>query len=334
MSEGPPRPRIVALGTVSLDTIERGGERGAEGGVERSGERNAESGGEIARDVLGGSAPYFGAAARHSSDVALLGVVGDDFPDELLNPLRELGVDVSGIERRPGETFRWHARYHPDGSRETLGTNRDRALRAVPSVPESLRHPRALFLGSTDPRTQAAVLMALGTPELIVLDTMIHWVRQYRDEFLEVARRAHLVLMAEDEAIELGHGDVEAAVSQLLHGGCSWVVVKRGAAGSTAFGNECTLTVTSPRPSAAVDPTGAGDAFAGGLVDALFAHGSVAPSADAMESALRRASVLGSLAVEDFSLSCLLRVARAEVEARSRAVQVEVRGIDSHRQVK
>ena len=107
------------------------------------------------------------------TDFAKLGVVGDDFPQEHLDRLRAAGVGVGGITRRPGETFRWHVRYERDGSRETLGTNRERALRGRPDVPEELRDPRALFLGSTDPSIQAAVLAAAGTPDFVVLDTRI-----------------------------------------------------------------------------------------------------------------------------------------------------------------
>ena len=282
------RPRVAALGTVSLDTIE--------------------SRGAVAREILGGSAPYFGAAARFSCDVALVGVVGDDFPAELLRPLEAHGVDVSAIERKPGETFRWHARYQADGSRETLGTNRERALRAEPTVPDALRDPDVLFLGSTNPHTQASVLAACGTPKLVVLDTMAHWVRDYRAAFLTVAHQADVVLMAYDEAAELGRGDAQRGAQALLEAGCAWVVVKQGARGATAFALDRAISVTSPRPASVVDPTGAGDAFAGGLVEAL------AQKLD-MEQALSRAATLGSLAVESFSLDRLLTLTPEQVEA-------------------
>lgn len=292
------RPRVLALGTVSLDTVE--------------------SRGAVAHEVLGGSAPYFGAAARHSCDVALVGVVGDDFPEHLLGPLRASGIDVSGIEHRPGETFRWHARYNPDGSRETLGTNRERALRGVPPVAASARDPHALFLGSTHPATQAAVLDRAGTPGIVVLDTMIHWVRGHRDDFMAVAHRADVVLMAHDEAAELGRGDPQAGVRALLDGGCEWVVVKRGARGATAFARDRMIFVSAAHPADIADPTGAGDAFAGGLV------GGLASAPLDMEGALRQAAALGSLAVETFSVDRLLAVTAEGVEARGREVQIRV----------
>lgn len=295
----PGRPRVVVLGTISLDTIE--------------------SRGRVAREVLGGSAPYFAAAARLSCDVALVGVIGDDFPAELLRPLEALGVDVSAIERKPGETFRWHARYRADGSRETLGTNRERALRDEPSVPLRLRDPDVLFLGSTNPHTQARVLAACAAPGLVVLDTMAHWVRDFREAFLAVASQANVVLLAHDEALELGRGDAHTGVQTLLEAGCTWVVVKRGEQGATAFSHARSISAPSPPPSDVVDPTGAGDAFAGGLVGALARqmHDPVfrAPSVGLdMEQALSRATALGSLAVESFSLERLMALTLEQSE--------------------
>ena len=108
------RPSVLGVGTVSLDTVE--------------------SGGEVVRDVLGGSVPYFAAAARVSADVAILGVVGEDFPEAFVTRLSEAGIDVSGLSRHTGETFRWHVRYARDGTRETLSTNRETALAEPPEV--------------------------------------------------------------------------------------------------------------------------------------------------------------------------------------------------------
>ena len=121
-------PAVLAVGTVSLDTIE--------------------SGAKSAKDVLGGSAPYFGAAARVSCAVELLGVVGEDFPQGHLDRLRDAGIGTDGIERHPGETFKWQVRYARDGSRETLGTNRETALRAAPGLDTG---PEGAFFGQHRP---------------------------------------------------------------------------------------------------------------------------------------------------------------------------------------
>jgi len=297
-----PRSRILAVGTVSLDTIE--------------------SGGRIARDVLGGSAPYFGAAARLFGDVDLLGVVGDDFPTSEVARLERAGVGVRGIQRRPGRTFRWHVRYGADGSRETLATNREHALRGTPEVPEGWAGPRALFLGSTDPAIQASVLAAAGPADVVVLDTMTHWVRDRRAEFELVARSADVVLLNQEEALVFGEGDESDGVRRLLEAGCSWVVLKRGEDGANAFGSDRAIAVSVARPRAVLDPTGAGDAFAAGLVTSLAESW---PDRLGMEEALVRAGALASLVIESFSIDRLLEVTPEGVGARGREIRVRVR---------
>jgi sugar/nucleoside kinase (ribokinase family) len=296
------RHSVLAVGTVSLDTVE--------------------SGAQSAKDVLGGSAPYFAAAARLSCDVELVGVVGDDFPQEHLDKLGDAGVGVCGIERHPGETFRWHVRYERVGSRETLSTNRDGALLAAPKVSDELRDPKALFLGSTDPAIQAAVLAGAGAPGFVVLDTMSHWIRDRRDEFDIVSRSADVVLLNDEEAKLLGGGKIDPGIRTLLNAGCSWVVVKRGEDGAVAYGHDRAVAVSPARPRAVIDPTGAGDAFAGGLVGALARSW---PDRLGMEEAMGRAAALGSLAVESFSVDRLLAATSEGAASRAREVRVRVR---------
>ena len=294
------RPKVVGLGTVSLDTIEIGG--------------------HTEKDVLGGSALYFGAAARPFSNVTLLGVVGTDFPNSELDRLDEINIDTSGISTRPGETFRWHVRYESNGERNTLSTNRPSAL-IQPSIPELKHRPDALFLGSTDPSIQASVLSEIGQPSLVVLDTMSHWIRDRREDFNTVVRCADVVLLNSKEASLLGDGDHRSAVNQILEGGCTWVVIKRGDQGAVAFSQEKSVSVSSILPRYVTDPTGAGDAFAGGLVSALA--GGSAHLVD-MQIAMRRAAVMGSLAVESFSIKSLLEMTIDEADSRASAVTVHV----------
>ncbi|MGY8797601.1 MAG: PfkB family carbohydrate kinase [Longimicrobiales bacterium] len=295
-------PAVLAVGTVSLDTIE--------------------SGAKSAKDVLGGSAPYFGAAARVSCAVELLGVVGEDFPQGHLDRLRDAGIGTDGIERHPGETFKWQVRYARDGSRETLGTNRETALRAAPGLDTGQKDPRALFLGSTDPSIQAAVLASAGTPDFVVLDTMSHWIRDRRSDFELVARSADVVLLNEEEAVLLGKGKSERGVRTLLEAGCSWVVVKRGKEGAIAFGHDRAVLASGARPSQVIDPTGAGDAFAGGLVEALARSW---PDRLGMEEAMASGAAFGALAVEGFSVDRLLDATSEGVASRAREVRVSVR---------
>ena len=293
---------VLSVGTVSLDTVE--------------------SGGEVTRDVLGGSAPYFAAAARVSADVAIVGAVGDDFPEQFVTRMSEAGIDVGGLSRHVGETFRWHVRYGRDGARETLHTNRLTALAEIPEVPGDRTSPAALFLGSTDPSIQASVLANAGTPSLVVLDTMTHWIRDRRADFRMLARSADVLLLNEEEASLVSDGDQAAGIQSILEDGCSWVVVKRGDQGAIAFGHDRAITVSAPRPRVVKDPTGAGDAFAGGLV-ALLARDW--PSPKSMDEALRQAVAMGSFAVESFSIDRLLEVTPGEVASRAREARIKMR---------
>jgi sugar/nucleoside kinase (ribokinase family) len=296
------RPSVLGVGTVSLDTVE--------------------SRGEVARDVLGGSAAYFAAAARVAADVAIVGVVGQDFPERFVTRMSEAGIDVSGLSRHPGETFRWHVRYARDGNRETVSTNRETALTEIPQVPDDRKGPAALFLGSTDPSIQASVLAQAGAPELVVLDTMTHWIRERGDDLRLLMRSADVVLLNEEEALLLGEGDQAGGVRPILEQGCSWVVVKRGDQGAIAFGHDRAIAVSAPRPREVKDPTGAGDAFGGGLVATLARDW---PSPTAMDEALKQAAAMGSLAVESFSVDRLLAATQGGVDSRAREARLKMR---------
>ena len=296
------RPSVLGVGTVSLDTVE--------------------SGGQVASDVLGESAPYFAAAARVSADVSIVGVVGEDFPEPFITRLNEAGIDVRGLSRQKGETFRWHVRYGRDGTRETLSTNRDTALAGTPEIPGDRKGAAALFLGSTDPSIQASVLADAGAPALVVLDTMTHWIRDRGDDLRLLMRSADVLLLNEEEALLLGDGNQAAGIRPILEEGCSWVVVKRGDRGAIAYGHDRAIAVSAPRPREVKDPTGAGDAFGGGLVATLARDW---PSPTAMDEALRQAVSMGSLAVESFSVDRLLAATAEGVASRAREARIKMR---------
>jgi sugar/nucleoside kinase (ribokinase family) len=189
------RPAVLGVGTVSLDTVE--------------------SDGEVAHDVLGGSAPYFAVAARVSADVAIVGIVGDDFPEPFLSRMNEAGIDIGGLKRHAGETFRWHVRYGRDGNRETLATNREAALAEISEVLQDRKGPAAL-LGSTNPSAQPSVLANAGKPALVVLDSMTHWIRDQGDDVRLLMRSADVLLLNEEEALLLGDGDQAAGIRPVL----------------------------------------------------------------------------------------------------------------------
>ncbi len=161
-----------------------------------------------------------------------------------------------------------------------------------------------------------------GAPELVVLDTMTHWIQDRADDLRLLMRSADVVLLNEDEALVLGEGDQAAGIRPILEDGCSWVVVKRGDQGAIAFGHDRAIAVSAPRPREVKDPTGAGDAFAGGLVARLARDW---PSPLAMDEALRQAVAMGSLAVESFSVDRLLSATVGGVASRAREAGLKMR---------
>lgn len=276
---------IVGVGTVALDTVET-----PAGSV---------------RDAPGGSVLYFGAAASTRVPVAVVGVTGEDFPDEPLARLAARGVDTSGIVRFPLPTFRWHARYDASGEREIHSVHRGGIVREVPTLPPSLRDPDILFLGSTAPAVQARILEEAGSVGTVLLDTMSHWIRESRPILEAILPRVDVLLLNEDEVHALGgESSEEATAAEVLRlFGPKWIVVKRGARGASAYG-ERRLTVEAVPVAGVVDPTGAGDAFAGGLAAVLSERGGI--SVAAMEEGLRYGAAMGARAVSAFSFEGLL----------------------------
>lgn len=306
-ASGSAAPHVVGVGTVALDTVE------------------APSGGVV--DEPGGSALYFAAAARHYAPVSVVGVTGRDYPEQPLARLAELGVDVSAIVRTAPESLRWRVRYDRHGRRETLAANRDRALLPPPPLSPGHRNARALFLGSTDPRIQRRVLDEAGEPGLVVVDTMAHWVRDAAADLNGVLASTDVLLVNEEELGLLAGGEQGAAAAAAVRErGPSWIVMKHGALGAVAYGAAIRLRVPAAGVEV-VDPTGAGDAFAGGLVGSLAQGWPSGPAGrEALARALRRAVVLGGGAVSSFGLEALLSSSRSEVDEKASTVKVTVEG--------
>jgi sugar/nucleoside kinase (ribokinase family) len=294
------RTVILGVGTVALDTVET-----PAGSV---------------RDVPGGSALYFAAAASHLGPVAVAGVTGEDFPVGPLAALVARGVDVSGIARVPDPTFRWHARYDGSGRREILSAHRGGIERRGPTIPPSLEGPDVLFLGSMDPVMQHRCLDQARAAGIVVLDTMSHWIRDRREELDALLARVDVLLVNETEARTLGgRREEEAAAEALRSLGPRWVVVKRGARGACAYRANGRVEVGAAPVEAVVDPTGAGDAFAGGLVMSLARGGGL--SAEDMRDALGTGASMGALAVRAFSIEGLMEGGEGRTsDARSSAL--------------
>jgi len=307
-AHAPGQRTILAVGTLALDTVETPAGR--------------------VRDALGGSATYFSAAASMLAPVRVVGVVGEDYPVERLAFLERRGVDLAGVTRSHGASFRWSVRYGPDlAHRETLSANRGVTLGTPPRVPAGWRRAWAVFLGSTDPSVQAAVLGGVSAVDLVALDTMRHWIADRRRDVEALLPATRLFLANEEEVMLLGGGGGGASFPAGLGGasaairarGPEWVVVKRGAAGATAFGPGVQIDVPAAVVGGVVDPTGAGDAFAGGLLGHLAREGT--QGAEAMERALRYGAVAGAMAVASFLVDRLRDADAGELARYAEALE-------------
>jgi sugar/nucleoside kinase (ribokinase family) len=268
-------------------------------------------------DALGGSAFYFSAAASHFAPVALVGVVGGDFQMDRLDPLRDRQVDLSGLEQVPdGKTFRWGGRYHENMmSRDTLFTELGVFETFAPQIPASRLASPILFLANIQPELQLQVLDQLNGPELVVTDTMNLWIDIAREALEKVIARTDIFILNDEEAAMItGERNPLKAARILLKRGPGVVIVKKGEHGALMVSEQGLFSAPALPLEKVVDPTGAGDTFAGGFV------GSLAREEKIDDAALRRAvicgSALASFCVQDFSLNRLFTVSADDLEKR------------------
>jgi sugar/nucleoside kinase (ribokinase family) len=287
---------LLVVGSVALDTIETPF--------------------GIAADTLGGSATFFSAAASLFGRVQLVGVVGSDFPVADLQFLTERGVDLSGLEQVPGESFRWSGVYSYDlNSRETRETRLGVFADFVPKIPAAFRSSEWVFLGNIDPVLQLDVLEQVDAPRLVACDTMNYWINGKRNELLTLLKRVDLLLVNDTEARELtGDHNLLRAARWIQTQGPRLVVIKKGEHGAILFADELIFFAPGYPLEDVYDPTGAGDAFAGGFMGCLARAGSTEP--DTLRRAMVYGSALGSFAVERFGLERLIELRPEEVHDR------------------
>ncbi|MBK6846562.1 MAG: sugar kinase [Proteobacteria bacterium] len=268
-------------------------------------------------EVLGGSASFFRWWPSLITPVRLVAVVGEDFPAEHIELLRSRGVDLEGLQQAPGRTFRWRGRYLPNFvDRETLDTQLNVFEHFHPRLPARWRDSRYVFLGNIDPQLQLDVLQQVQRPALVGCDTMNFWLREPCLAALKQVLRHTGVLFLNDEEARLlsgQHSLVKAAAAIRLLG-VEHVVIKRGDAGAMLFDEGGPFWAPAFPLEHVVDPTGAGDCFAGGFM-AYLAH-----TGDLGLANIRRAMVFGSatasFAVEDFSVDRFRSVTRADLTQR------------------
>jgi sugar/nucleoside kinase (ribokinase family) len=269
-----------------------------------------------ADEVLGGSATYFSASASHQSPVQLVGVVGDDYPVDRLEALRERRIDLAGLEKAEGESFRWRGRYRHDlNSAETLETRLGVFSHFRPKLPDQFKSASYVFLANIDPRLQLQVLEQVEKPKFVACDTMNFWIESRRGDLLDLLAKVDLITLNDGEARQLTEkANLVQAARWILARGPKTVLIKKGEHGAFMFTNESIFYAPAYPLEAVFDPTGAGDSFAGGFM------GYLARTNDLSEANMRRAvvigSAMGSFVVEAFSITRLLSVTRDDIDRR------------------
>ncbi|HUN81525.1 MAG TPA: PfkB family carbohydrate kinase [Phycisphaerae bacterium] len=319
---------LLVTGTIGIDTVETPFGKAAE--------------------VLGGSAVYFSFAASLLSPVRLVGVVGEDFPRSFREMFQQRDIDTAGLELRAGsKTFRWHGKYIGDmNAAETLRTDLNVVSERPPLIPEAFRDSKFVFLANTHPALQRGFIDQLKGPRLVVCDTMNLWISQFREELIETLGRVDGVIFNDGEARLLtGEDNLILAGQRVLNWGPKFVIIKKGEHGAVLVSDPQRLDKGSAgsgsgHPSAdaddglfvmpaypttrVVDPTGAGDSFAGGVMGHLASAGQT--DLEAIKSAMVRGACLASITIESFSLDSIRTARKADLEKRL----AQFRRISSH----
>lgn len=267
-------------------------------------------------NVLGGAATYSSIAASLMCDVRLVGVIGNDFPDNVLEDLKGRGVDTSGVERADGKTFRWRGRYSADlSSRTTLDTQLNVFADFRPKIPAAFKSSPYVLLGNIHPALQLEVLAQVERPKLVVTDTMNFWITGEAKLLGDVLKKTDLLVINDEEARELtGIHNLVKAAADIRKRGPRHLIVKRGEHGALYFDDAGAFFAPAYPLEEVLDPTGAGDSFAGGLLGYLTRVGTL--EHPAMRRAMYFGSALGSFCVEGIGPRRLLGVTRADLKKR------------------
>ena len=290
---------IVVVGSVAYDTVET-----------RNGKKD---------DALGGAASYFAVAARFFAPVSIVAVVGKDFKPEHERVFTDRSIDLRALERRDGETFRWHGRYHEDmNHRDTVSVALNVFDGFNPTLLPDQQRCDYLFLGNISPELQSWVLKQVTSPKVVAADTMDLWINTARPVLTKILERLDILTINDEEARLLsGEHNLVKAGRAVLKMGPKSVLVKRGEYGVLQFSSEGMFAVPAYPLEEVIDPTGAGDTFAGGLMGFLARHGRLTESV--LRTGVVYGTVMASYVVEKFSLDRLLELSWEEIDQRYRA---------------
>jgi sugar/nucleoside kinase (ribokinase family) len=272
----------------------------------------------VVEEVLGGSATYFSTSASYFTDVCLVAVVGRDFPEEHADFLRSRNIDLRGLSRNPGDTFRWKGRYGYDlNEAQTLETRLNVFETFKPSIPAEYADAEYLFLANIDPDLQMEVLRQVKNPRIIASDTMNFWISSKPESLRKVIGMVDILIINDAEARQLSQEpNLVKSAKKILSLGVKTLIIKRGEYGVLMFTGTSIFAAPAYPLEKVFDPTGAGDTFAGGFM------GYIANTGNLSEAGIRQAiifgSVMASFTVEDFSLNRLKKLDYREIEERYR----------------
>ena len=273
----------------------------------------------IRKNILGGSGTFFSIACSKFSEVSLIAVIGKDFNQKDTNTLHENKIDLSGFKAIQGKTFKWSGEYYGNDlkERKTIETQLNVLSDFNPKLSEKHKKSKYLFLANMSPETQLDVLNQFDTrPNLVVMDTMNFWIENNYTSLMKMINQVDVLLVDTGESAQItGEKDIKEAGKKLLQLGPSVAIIKQGGLGSTMFHKEFTFSIPAYKVSKIVDPTGAGDSFAGGFLGYISRKDSNY-SEDVLKKALKTGSILGSFAVESFSVSKLSKINLDEIDFR------------------
>ena len=291
--------KIIVVGTLAFDTIET-----PYGKVER---------------VIGGSAPFASLAAKTKNiECAVVSVVGNDFPKSYLNLLVSKGIDISEVQiEKDGKSFFWSGKYHDNmNKRDTLETQVNVLANFNPKIPENFKNPDILVLGNLDPKVQLSIVSQFDKkPNFIMLDTMNFWMDHSLDNLIKIISKVDLICINDEEVIQLsGCSNHDLGIKKILTMGPKYLIMKKGEYGATLYSDESEFFCPSFKVKKVVDPTGAGDSFAGAFAGYLAESKNY--TFESISSALIYANAVASFCVEKFGIENMLHIPKDEIDKR------------------